>query len=936
MKTKRMLIVSVMCIVLGLCQFAWAASALDFDGVDDYVALPDNNPIWLPQEDFTLSCWVYFHEDATTTNEFILDLNFSQSGDYYNRLGYGLVRVASGNIAFRMISGDGVEEYLDSVTIAGKQRWYHVIAVRDGTTQTLYIDNNLDNSRTCSATPVDFVGNYDNDEVNIGRYSRNGSPFDWHTNGLIDEAAIYDRALTETEIEDIYHNGVFADANLVGYWDFEEGSGQVAGDGSSNGNDGQLGSTSLVDSSDPLWTSYLERDRYLVSHWKLDETGGTIAEDSVGDNNGVVNGATWDDGKIDGALYFNGVSDYVDIPYDSSLDINPSDGITVSVWIKLDSYPPENEQAPIFGLFTGYDAKNFLTLTKNSHEILWFQYPPTDGDLSSIKPDLDKWYHISVVQNATYRAIYINGVLDSSDNNPESYSGDPPDTIRIGNWSLPNYHFHGVIDDVRIYNTALMAEEIREIYEEAVMTYHVDGAGGSNGNDGLTRETAFATIQYGIDTAEDGDTVLVWPGVYNESLFFLNKGITVKSADDAAVLEAVGVGVYCAQLYTLEGPDTVIKNFVIRNSDTGIFVSSGSPTLENLTIVDNGIGIDCYSGAMPSISNCIFWNNSSDLWNCSADFSFVPEEMNMPIAYWKLDGDANDSVGTNHGTIYGATPTIGQIGDALDFNGVSDYVETVVINPDYVSVSAWIKLSGRDGLQCCIGNWEAGGYGLSYNYSDNKKFHFSAYINGAYRSVFSNATVQLDRWYHFVGTYDGDNGYMYIDGTKQTDSFAVSGTISNPVDPVIIGAQPHLGGIANFFNGIIDEVTIYDVALTEEEIQGIYQAGLNKHTLDPSFADPANDDYHLLSERGRYWPAHDIWVLDRASSPCVDGGDPAMTPTGEPMPNGGRINMGAYGGTSYASMSEWPLEGDLNKDGVVDGKDLAMFALEWAEALPWY
>jgi hypothetical protein len=72
------------------------------------------------------------------------------------------------------------------------------------------------------------------------------------------------------------------------------------------------------------------------------------------------------------------------------------------------------------------------------------------------------------------------------------------------------------------------------------------------------------------------------------------------------------------------------------------------------------------------------------------------------------------------------------------------------------------------------------------------------------------------------------------------------------------------------------------------------------------FVDPDNDDYHLRSERGRYWPEHDVWVLDKVTSPCIDGGDPTMDPSYEPMPNGGLLNMGAYGGTPYAGMSEIP------------------------------
>ena len=101
------------------------------------------------------------------------------------------------------------------------------------------------------------------------------------------------------------------------------------------------------------------------------------------------------------------------------------------------------------------------------------------------------------------------------------------------------------------------------------------------------------------------------------------------------------------------------------------------------------------------------------------------------------------------------------------------------------------------------------------------------------------------------------------------------------------------------------------------------------------FADASGGDYHLLSERGRYWPAHDVWVLDGATSPCVDGGDPTVNPSNEPMPNGGRINMGAYGNTAYAARSDWALQYDGNLDGIIDLTDFAAMAAKWLEPLPW-
>jgi len=107
---------------------------------------------------------------------------------------------------------------------------------------------------------------------------------------------------------------------------------------------------------------------------------------------------------------------------------------------------------------------------------------------------------------------------------------------------------------------------------------------------------------------------------------------------------------------------------------------------------------------------------------------------------------------------------------------------------------------------------------------------------------------------------------------------------------------------------------------------------------DPCFADPNNGDYHLKSQAGRWDTNEGRWTIDEVTSPCIDAGDP-MGPIGlEPFPNGGRINMGAYGGTEEASKSyfgkpgcETIVAGDINGDCIVDLRDLCIMGLHWCE-----
>jgi hypothetical protein len=160
-----------------------------------------------------------------------------------------------------------------------------------------------------------------------------------------------------------------------------------------------------------------------------------------------------------------------------------------------------------------------------------------------------------------------------------------------------------------------------------------------------------------------------------------------------------------------------------------------------------------------------------------------------------------------------------------------------------------------------------------------------------------------------------------------------SGSIVPSSNHLNIGRDPSNTG--RFFEGLIDDVQVHRRALSAAEIGKMYAMGLGGNSYGPLFADANNGDYHLLSERGRYWPEHDVWVLDDVTSPCVDAGDPAIEPLNERMPNGGLVNIGAFGNTAYASMSEWTIVGDLDRSGRVDLRDFAIWTQDWLEEFEW-
>jgi len=162
----------------------------------------------------------------------------------------------------------------------------------------------------------------------------------------------------------------------------------------------------------------------------------------------------------------------------------------------------------------------------------------------------------------------------------------------------------------------------------------------------------------------------------------------------------------------------------------------------------------------------------------------------------------------------------------------------------------------------------------------------------------------------------------------------------------VVGNYADEGGAFNNCAGIIENCIVWDNSsdhihetsiVRYSDVQGGWP-GLGNIDVDPCFADLVYGDYHMKSQGGRYDSTNQTWVYDDVTSPCIDAGDP-MSPIGqEPFPNGGVVNMGAYGGTAEASKSysgkppcETIVAGDVNGDCIIDFRDFMIMALHWCE-----
>jgi hypothetical protein len=200
----------------------------------------------------------------------------------------------------------------------------------------------------------------------------------------------------------------------------------------------------------------------------------------------------------------------------------------------------------------------------------------------------------------------------------------------------------------------------------------------------------------------------------------------------------------------------------------------------------------------------------------------------------------------------------------------------------------------------------------------------------------------------------GGVSFLLVVGERIKNSILYGNMSSTGREIAIITAAPGAGGgyrpLLQITNSIVgsDPNAIYFTFFDGY----IYGEWLHADPLfaNPGYWDPNNTlddpnddfwidgDYHLKSQAGRWNPNSESWVQDDVTSPCIDSGDPNSPIQYEPFPNGGIINMGAYGGSSQASKSyfgkpvcETIVAGDINGDCRVDIKDFALMIAHWLE-----
>ena len=395
--------------------------AMNFDGADDYVDAGTISSL-AGVNKATISSWAY---RSSASN--IISLGESPTTNARYRFGYqwysddNIYCVAeNGTLAYNHVAGHA------------ETGWHHILVAYDGTLSNndrcqIYFDGVLQTMTSDGHTlATSLASGGDQYPFEIGRQYADPEAY---STGRIDDVRVYNRALSSTEIRQLYN----------------------------------MGATTKVNAS-PVVTSGIGLNRGLVGYWTFD---GKNMIQNVADSSGQGNtgylldqiSTTTVVGKIGQAVLFDDAT-YVTADDSTSLDITGT--ITMVAWIK----PTSSHQGQVITKYNlqsvnmpwdiqVWDDNLIYTAVKTNNG---FVEVPSSGAIT-----YGQWLHVVTVYDGTNIILYLNGVEDNS--LPQTGTIETNDfDLEIGGASGNGTDFIGSLDDVRIYNRALSATEILQLY----------------------------------------------------------------------------------------------------------------------------------------------------------------------------------------------------------------------------------------------------------------------------------------------------------------------------------------------------------------------------------------------------------------------------------------------------------------------------------------
>jgi hypothetical protein len=472
-----------------------------------------------------------------------------------------------------------------------------------------------------------------------------------------------------------------------------------------------------------------------VAAYSFDEGSGEMARDSAGNHDGRIHGAGWAEGKYGSALEFDGEDDIVTVPASEALDF--AEGFTLEAWVRpseahswasLIAKEDGGESPPFSYLLYGQGGGEAPVVYMAGGES---ELTHNDGETGL---PLSAWSHLAVTSDGEHSRIYIDGELDSvGPALPVKPTNGP---LQIGGNEVFGEHFAGRVDDVRLYDEPLGAEEIEEdeetpvepgSYPEPAAAYSFDEAEGETahdevgGHDGAIHGAGWAEGKYGSALEFDGEddivTVPASEGLDFTEGFTLEAWVDPSEAHSWASLiakeDSTEALPFSYLLYGQGGGEAPViymaeneASFTHNDGETGLPLNTWSQLAvtsdgEHSRIYINGsldsvgpaLPVKATSGAVQIGGNEIFGEHFAGridevhLYGEVLGNGEIEEDRETPLeaspseepvaAYTFDEGEgavAHDAFEAHDATVEGAKWAEGKYGSTLEFDGENDCV----------------------------------------------------------------------------------------------------------------------------------------------------------------------------------------------------------------------------------------------------------------------
>lgn len=525
----------------------------------------------------------------------------------------------------------------------------------------------------------------------------------------------------------------------------------------------------------------------LVAWWTADDN----AKDVISGMDGILPGGTrFVPGKVGKAFGFNG-EQLITVP-DMPL-LNPTERVSLEGWVFVPAFP-SRDQMMIAGKFDPANDVSQYALTLMCPSGNWYLsagigVAGTNRMIQSATPlQSNQWFHAAMTYDGSFLKIYLNGKLDKSMalNGPISTSKEP---LVIGGYrdSHPDVALNGRVDELSLYDRALSAAEVQAIYHA-----------GSSGKY-LSNTSPFVFAQPENQKVFEGGTASFAIAAGGRSPLRYQwecNGTNLPGATNAS-LELTGV----------------------KSSQAGAYAAR----------VNNALGSVASSNAFLTVSP-------------------KPTAIAAPagiVSWWKAEGSANDSIGNSHGVLLGGSGFApGKVGQAFSFDGIDGFVK-IPIAPEFdgrqLTIEFWMKPDAANKMNiCCQGLVCSDFYCIEIapGYTPKTGILFSFSTDAGQTTLPDTATanhggarISSGEWHHIAGTYDGTKGQLYIDGRAWGNPVIHPGIITPMLTNsfLALGSEegrtfcPDCAG-SRYYRGLIDEIAIYNRALSADEIRAIYHA----------------------------------------------------------------------------------------------------------------